>query len=277
MSGSAEEAWLRIWAETLVLAFITNREIPAVPEPVRRRWAGFDSDERLRECVLATVIDRTVASRAVSLRDSFDPQRLTRGAADTAERILDEPGELVGTRAGPTWVIPQLRWVHEVEQALAVPSQGQAPELTYDLRGITAGPGVTAEDRLEELARHPLSMELVRNQWPAWNAVVGDDEHATFFDDLDSVLIGVADEARAGEAARVLNADWLLDVLSWPAQFMADVADDRADRNVHTAPPGPAAPFLTAAPVPAPRVKEGMLRARPPGARVRRPTNAVRR
>ena len=124
MSGSAEEAWLRIWAETLVLAFLTNRELPAAPEPVRRRWAGFDSDERLRECVLATVIDRTVASRAVSLRDSYDPQRLTRSVADTAERILGwSRGTLSEPRRDAAWVIPQLRWVHEVEQALAVPSR----------------------------------------------------------------------------------------------------------------------------------------------------------
>ena len=206
MSASPDEAWLRIWAETLVLAFLTGRALPAVPEPVRRRWAGFESDERLRECVLATVIDAAVASRAVSLRDSYDPRRLTRSVADTAERILGDAGDLAGTCAGAAWVIPQLRWVHEVEQALAVPSRsGQAPELTYDLRGVRDGPGVTAENRLEDLARHPLSMELERNQWAAWKAVVGDDEHVAFFADMATALIGMDGYARAGEVAMILE------------------------------------------------------------------------
>ena len=279
MSGSPDEAWLRIWAETLVLAFLTNRDLPAVPELVRRRWTGFNSDQRLRECVLATVIDRTVASRAVPVRDSYDPQRLMRSVADTAERILAGADDLVGTRAGAAWVIPQLRWVHEIEQALAVPNRsGHAPELTYDLRGIRDGPGVTAEDRLEELARHPLSMELERNQWPAWNAVVGDDEHAAFFDDIATALIGVAGHARAGEAAQILNAGWLLDVLSWPRRFMADVADHGDDTDgAAGGPAGPAVPPFSAGPAPAPRVKQGMLSVRPPGARVRRRTNTDRR
>jgi len=275
MSASPEEAWLRIWVETLVLAFLTNHGLPDVPAPVRRRWAGYDGDERLRECVLATVIDRAVASRAVSLRDSYDPKRLTRSVAETAERILGAAGDLVGTHAGAAWVIPQLRWIHEVEQALAVPSRsGQAPELTYDLPGITDGPGATAEDRLDALASHPLSMELERNQWAAWNAVVGDDEHVAFFADLATALVGVDGYARAGEAARVLDAGWLLDVLSWPARFMADVAEHGDDTDPAAGPPGPA--MLTAA-VPAPRVKQGLLSVRPPGARVRRRSSTDRR
>ena len=33
LSGSPEDAWLRIWAEALVLAFLTNRPLPVVPAP----------------------------------------------------------------------------------------------------------------------------------------------------------------------------------------------------------------------------------------------------
>jgi len=281
MAASPEEAWLRVWVQTLVLAFLTGHKLPALPQPVRRRWAGFESEERLRECVLATVIDRAVASRAVSLRNSYDPERLTRSVADTAERILGCAGDaagsaLVGTRAGASWVIPQLRWVHEVEQALAAPGRsGRAPELTYDLRGIADGPGVTAEDRLAGLERHPLSTELRHNQWAAWNAVVGDDRNVVFFADLATALIGVDRYAQPGEAAMIMNAGWLLDVLSWPGRFMADVAGHGADSDAdpgtvgHPGPAGPAGPELPASPVPAAKVKQGMLSVRPPGARPR--------
>ncbi len=271
MSGSQDEAWVRIWVETLVLAFLTNRGIPAVPGPVRRRWAGFDSEQRLRECVLATVIERAVAARATWLRESYDPAQLMDSVADTALRILEGTVDLVGGRAGATWVIPQLRWVHEIEQALAAASPAdQAPDLTYDLR-IADGPGITAEERLEELARHPLSMELERNRLPAWNALVGNDEHAAFFDDIDTVLIGVDGHARAAEAARSMNAGWLLHVLSWPGRFMADVTDRMDDGPADALPPG------LAAPAPAARAKRALVSVRPPGSRGRRRTSADQR
>jgi hypothetical protein len=281
MAASPDEAWLRIWVETLVLAFLTGHPLPAVPEAARRRWAGFEGEERLRECVLATVIDRAVAARAVSLRDSYDPQRLTRSVADAAERILGAAGDVAGgapagagARAAAAWVIPQLRWVHEVEQALAVPSRsGLAPRLTYDLRGVTDGPAVTAEDRLAELERHPLSTELERNQWTAWNAVVGDDEHAAFFADLATALVGVGSYARQEEAALILNAGWLLDVLSWPGRFMADVAAHDADPDAGPTPGPPAAAQFPAAPATAARAKRGMRSVRPPGAPRRGRTN----
>jgi DNA helicase HerA-like ATPase len=281
-AASPQEAWLRIWVETLVLAFLTGRALPAAPQPVRRRWAGFEVQERLRECMLATVIDRAVTSRAASLRDSYDPGRLTRSVAETAARILDGTADaavsaLTGTSAGPAWVIPQLRWVHEVEQALAVPSRyGRAPELTYDLGGITDGPGITAEDRLAELEQHPLSAELERNQWMAWHAVAGDDGHAAFSADLATALVGIGSYARLDEAAAVLQAGWLTEVLSWPARFMADVANHAVAAQADPSPAGPAAPQGPRDPVAPPAaavVKRGLLSARPPGARPRRRTN----
>jgi len=265
MSGSPDDAWLRIWAETLVLAFLTNREIPAVPEKAHRRWAGFGSDARLRECVLATIVERAVAARATSLRESYDPGRLTESVAQTALQILDGAVGLIGGRAGGTWVIPQLRWVHEVEQALAAPSRSaRAPDLTYDLR-IADGPGVTADDRLDQLAQHPLSMELDRNKSPALNALVGNDGQAAFLDDIATVQVGTDPYARVGAAARVMKADWLPDVLSWPERFMADVADPGDDGPADSLSSGPPVPVR----VPVPRVKQGLLSVRPPGSRGR--------
>src|SRR5579863_5619811 len=63
--GSSADAWLRVWAEVLLLAFLTNRALPAVPSPLRGRWGELGG--RLRECLLATVVDRAVAIRARAL------------------------------------------------------------------------------------------------------------------------------------------------------------------------------------------------------------------
>ena len=139
--GSASEpgeAWLRLWAETLVLAFLTNRGLPAVPAGLRRRWPAHD--RRLRECLLATVLDRAVRSRAVAVRTCYDPAALAASAAGAALRLLDE-GRGAGTRQGPGWVIPQLRWLHEMEQVFPLGGgrpdpAGRAPPAGFALPGL---------------------------------------------------------------------------------------------------------------------------------------------
>ena len=50
LSAAAEQAWLRVWTETLVLAFLTNRGLPAVPPGLRRRWAGLDGQAARVRC-----------------------------------------------------------------------------------------------------------------------------------------------------------------------------------------------------------------------------------
>src|SRR5689334_4546783 len=107
-AGEPGEAWLRLWAETLVLAFLTGRGLPAVPAPLRRWWTALD--RRLRECLLATVLDRAVQSRALAIRTAYDPAALARAAAGAALRMLGQ-GAAAGTRPGPGWVIPEVRWL----------------------------------------------------------------------------------------------------------------------------------------------------------------------
>ena len=94
-AGEPGEAWLRLWAETLVLAFLTGRARPAVPAPLRRWWPGLD--RRLRECLLATVLDRAVRSRALAIRTAYDPAGLAGAAASAALRMLG-PVAVPGTR-----------------------------------------------------------------------------------------------------------------------------------------------------------------------------------
>ena len=49
------QAWLRLWVQALVLAFLTGRPVPRVPAPLRP--AGGRSARASRECLLATVVD----------------------------------------------------------------------------------------------------------------------------------------------------------------------------------------------------------------------------
>ena len=223
--ASADDAWLRVWAESLVLAFLTNRGLPEVPARLQRRWAGLD--ERLRECLLATVLDRAVGNRALAVRASYDPQRLAASAATAALRILGH-GTGAGTRAGPRWVIPQVRWLHEIERVCPLSDRApdalhRAPPLDFDLPGIADWPDMLVGHRLRALRRHPLSMGLARNRAAAWTVLLGDDDQRAFTDDLASALIGVGLRTQVRQAGGAMGiAAWLEVVLSWPRRFIAD-------------------------------------------------------
>ncbi|WP_246075699.1 ATP-binding protein, partial [Nonomuraea terrae] len=113
LADAPDWAWLRIWCDTVVLAFVTNRPLPGVPRALSAAWG--DLPVRRRECLLATLIERSVQRRAWALRSWFDPALLTEKAAETAGRLLgglDNGGE----RLGASWVIPQVRWLHEVDR-----------------------------------------------------------------------------------------------------------------------------------------------------------------
>jgi hypothetical protein len=223
--ASADDAWLRVWAEALVLAFLTNRGLPAVPARLQRRWAGLGG--RPRECLLATVIDRVTGNRALAVRASYDSQRLAASVAAVALRMLDH-GTGAGTRAGPGWVIPQVRWLHEIERVC--PLRGRAPDaldlappLDFDLPGVADWPDMCVGHRLRALRRHPLSMGLARNRAPAWSVLLGDDDQQAFTGDLAGALIGVGTRTQVRQAGGAMGiAAWLDVVLSWPRRFIAD-------------------------------------------------------
>jgi hypothetical protein len=223
--GSADDAWLRAWVESLALAFLTNRPLPSVPARLQRRWAGLDG--RLRECLLATVIDRVTGNRAQAVRSSYDPHGLAASVATVALRML-EHGTGAGTQAGPGWVIPQLRWLHEIERVcpLRGPAPGamdRAPPLDFDLPGLADWPDMQVGHRLRVLRRHPLSMGLARNRAPAWSVLLGDDDQRAFTDDLASALVGAGLRTQVRQAGEIMGiAGWLEVVLSWPRRFIAD-------------------------------------------------------
>ena len=222
LSAAAEQAWLRIWAETLVLAFLTNQGMPAVPAGLRGRWAGLDP--RRRECALATLIDRSVGARAVSTRASYDPRRLAASASAAALRML--AGEMPpGAKGGPSWVVPQLRWLHEVERVcpLGGPAAGPA---TWRRRSIStcSAPracAVRVGQRIHALRRHALSTELEQNRRVAWNLLLGGDDQLGYLGDLAAVMVGQEPGVQLARAAAAMDvSDWLEVVLSWPRRFV---------------------------------------------------------
>ncbi len=227
LAGSPDDAWLRVWTEALALALLTNRQLPLVPASLRQRWAGLDS--RLRDCLLATAIDRALEGRALAVRAFFDPERLAVAAAGIAQRMLGG-GKGAGTRSGPDWVIPQLQWLHEIERACPLGGSppdpfSPAPRLHYALAGLADRPGITIGQRVTGLRRHPLSMELGRNRLPAWTVLLGEDDQRGFADDLSSVVIGVSHRGQLRQAAGEMGiVGWLEAVLSWPRRFI--VGDD---------------------------------------------------
>jgi hypothetical protein len=221
--GSPADAWLRVWVQALALAFLANRSMPMVPARLRTRWDGLGA--RLRECLLATVVDQAVAVRAPALRPSYDPAHLAASLARAAMRALSESTG-PGTSPGPDWVIPQVRWLHEADRLCppgGPPDPGRcAPPLDYGLPGLVDWPGVRVGHRLRALRRHPLSMDLAGNRLAAWTALLGEDDQRAFGRDLATLGVGLPPASQLSHVAAPMGVTaWLPVVLSWPARLVA--------------------------------------------------------
>ena len=241
---SPEHAWLRVWTEAFLLAFLTDNLLPAVPPPLCRRWRGPGA--RARECLLARILDHRVGVRAAALRMSYDPSRFGQVVASAAAIRLDRAAGAGGgpaagpaggvpsaTRPGPAWVIPQLRWLHEIERLC--PFSGprlapadHAPPLDFDLNALPDWPGIRAGQRIRALRRHPLSMELAANRRLAWTALAGEEGPGPLAADLAQVMPGMDHAQALRHAAALMQVSgrasagrgWLETVLSWPRRFV---------------------------------------------------------
>jgi hypothetical protein len=229
LSVSAEHAWLRVWVQALVLAFLTNKSLPVPPGLLRQRWAALDA--RRRECALATLIDASVSARAVSMRGSYDPDRLAESVSSAALPLLAGIPP-AGIRPGPVWVVPQLRWLHEFERVCPLGGppadpDDRAPPLDFDLVGARDWADMRIGHRIHVLRHHPLSMELESNRRIAWNLLLGDDDQEGFLADLAAVMVGQDPGLQLNHAAAMMHASgWLKVVLSWPRRFVTADADD---------------------------------------------------
>jgi hypothetical protein len=227
LAGAPEWAWLRVWADVLVLAHVVNRPLPAVPPELGRGWSR--QPPRLRECMLATVLERCVARRAHALRVAYPPEELTTTVAGVGQQMLGGSYGLAGALPGTAWVIPQVRWLHEMDRLFPFGSgmpdkHALAPPMEYPLPGLKQPPDAKLGHRLRALRRHPLSMELARNKPLACTAIFGDDGHKEFGADLAVVAIGVDVAERFGHIAEEMRiGSWLEAVLSWPDRFVKAV------------------------------------------------------
>ncbi|WP_433499506.1 ATP-binding protein [Sphaerimonospora sp. CA-214678] len=271
LAVAPEWAWLRIWTDTVILAFVTNRSLPGVPRVLSDDWAELPP--RRRECLLATLIERAVAARAWSLRTWVDPTLLTAKAAEVAAGLLGRPDGTppmrAGERPGPSWVIPQIRWLHEVDRLFpfgrpAPDLRSPAPAMEYPLFGTewarTSGaarsggePAADGRDgavavsvrtellghRAKALRHHPLSMEVDRNRALAWRVILGDDEHEGVQRDVTTVAIAVEPRDRIKYVAQTMAAGWLETVLSWPRRFVLPFDGETPAELSFTGPDGP--------------------------------------
>ena len=252
LARPAGQAWLRLWARTLVLAFLVARPLPRVPAAVPVDWLALGP--RGRECLLTTMIDDAVTPRAPALQASYDPRHLTSVITAVAGRMLDRaaaehdrprpgvpaeqaPDGAVPYRAGHAWVIPQLRWLHEVER---VHPLGQerirledfAPPLEFGLAGLPDWPGIKIGDRLGGLRRHPLSMTAEHNRQSAMIALLGGEPGAGLDADLAMAGTDTGPRQRLCHAARAMgiggrgsDPGWLEVVLSWPDRIIGSATD----------------------------------------------------
>ena len=227
------QAWLRLWTQTLLLAFLAGRPLPRVPAELLSGWRALSP--RSRECVLATIVDRAVTARAAALRRYYDPAALASVVAAVAARSLEEA--TVPFRAGPAWVIPQLRWLHELERlnplgGAEIRLDDIAPPLDFGLAGLPDWPGIRIRDRLGALGRHTLSMASPGNQRVACLALFGEDGRAGLDADLATATLGLHPASRLPYTARLMGIGahgpepgWLEVVLSWPDRIIQPAWD----------------------------------------------------
>ncbi|MEU5992334.1 ATP-binding protein [Spirillospora sp. NPDC047418] len=227
IAGGPDWAWLRMWADTLVLAHVVNRPLPAVPAELGRAWSRLAP--RLRECALATVLERAVSRRSRALRAAYPPADLTAAVAEVAGRLLG--GAAAGTAPGPQWMIPQVKWLHELDRLFpygaGVPDKHTlAPPLDYPLPGLKLPSDAKLGHRLRALRRHPLSMELARNRPLALTALYGDDDQTGFYQDLTVVALGFEEDEQIDHVAETMRVtEWLEPVLSWFERFVDPFED----------------------------------------------------
>ena len=231
-----ERAWLRLWAVTLVLAFLAGRPLPRVPAGVLPGWRALSP--RSRECVLATVLDGAVdgprrGAAAVLPPGAPDvgrgrewrpdagrdrggpvPGRAGLGHPAAALAARGRAAEPARPRRDPAWTTSRRRWTSAWPGCPTGPASGSGTGSA----ALRAAPVVHG-------ARPP-------NRRLACLALLGEDGRAGLDADLATALPGIHParalrHAAAADGRRAAEPEpgWLEVVLSWPDRIVRPAWD----------------------------------------------------
>ena len=214
-------AWLRVWADTLVLAHVADRPMPAVPPSSPRSGRR---PRRLRECVLATVVDRVVGRRARRAARRVRPGALRRDVAGRGRGACSAATAGPAPPPGAAWVIPQIRWLHEMDR-LFPPAAGIPDKRDPPAAGLR--PARPGGRRTRCSATGCARCAATRCPWRwrptgrSWTAILGDDDHGASSATWPSLGVGRPAAPRSPRRRDDARHGWLPVVLSWPARLVA--------------------------------------------------------
>ena len=227
-AASPATAWLRLWAETLVLAFLTSRGLPAVPAALRRWWP-----------------DRRPPAARVPARDRGRPGGPVPGAGrpdlPTTRRPWPRPRPAPGcgcSDAGRT-----VRAGHPAGPGLGDPAAALAardgagvparrpdprsgrPRAAARLRPARAGGLAGHAGRAPAAGAAPppaVHRAAAATGWSPGRRCSATTTSAASSQDLATVGVGLEPGPQLRQAAGAMEAGaWLEVVLSWPRRFMA--------------------------------------------------------
>ena len=125
LAGSPGDAWIRVWAETLP-ARAPDEPAPAAGAGAAPAALGQPGQPAAR----VPAGDRAGPRRCTAASRRCGPAS-TRGTwprrAPSTRRACSAGGKGAGTMPGTQWVIPQLRWLHELERACPLDAAGARP------------------------------------------------------------------------------------------------------------------------------------------------------
>ena len=227
------DAWLRVWAEALVLAYLTNRPLPVVPAPLRQRWSGLDA--RLRECLLATALDRSLAGPGHGGAGLLRPGPARGRAAPPPRAGCWTAARAPGTTPGADWVIPQLQWLHEIERVVPAGRRRRRTRSRPRRRLDFPLPGLADRAGRARSASGSAGCAGTRCRWswPATGCPPGPCCSARTISRASSMTWPPSRSASShrGQLRKAAGemgiAGWLESVLSWPRRFIVG-ADDQA-------------------------------------------------
>jgi hypothetical protein len=213
-----EQAWLRIFARTVMLGQLGTKariELPReVPEELQERWnRAIAENPRRAKLLLETVIAKEVNKRGTTFKSQFTARQLAHSSlaitlsllnanlddkarAKVGAAKLDRPHRLNRLASG-YFGLPHLGWTASYA-ALTTPQRARKPNgrslgrpLVGHVPGFVAMPGQTVAQQAEVLASHPLSPRVhEENRDITWQGMYTDDQGAEFWDDVRIVTGG---------------------------------------------------------------------------------------